>query len=249
MNTFLYDGSFFGLLTALSHITEQNIGASDIKTQANYKGDLFSEPIIIETDTRKAEAFISKLSKISPDFNRTILFSYHSEIKDIEIKLLNFIRFALNKRKFPTDYTNPDINFILQTTRKVGLEIHRFKGLLRFREMEDNTLFAPIAPDHNIIFFLAKHFSSRIANEKWIIFDTKRHIVLEWDTEQISIYIDKERRFIPKNYAENEQEIQTLWQAYFKEIAIQNRKNPRLQKQFMPQRYWKYLTELHFAMF
>jgi len=243
MQTIIYDNSFFGLLSALNYATE-NFNVSDIKSQGQYKGDLFSEPVIIETDAEKAEAFIANLSKIAPDFNRVVLFSYHSEIKDIETKLLNFIRFALNKRKFPMDYTNSDINFILQTTRKVGHEIHRFKGLLRFREMEDKTLFAPIAPDHNIIFFLARHFSKRISNEKWIIFDTTRHIVLEWNREEISIYIDKERQFIPKNYSDNEQDIQMLWQAYFKEIAIQNRKNTRLQKQLMPVRYWKYLTEL-----
>nr|WP_315988235.1 DUF4130 domain-containing protein [Desulforamulus aquiferis] len=38
---------------------------------------------------------------------------------------------------------------------------------------------------------------------------------------------------------------QELWKEYFKSTAIQGRKNPKLQKQFMPTRYWKYLIEKH----
>jgi probable DNA metabolism protein len=34
-----------------------------------------------------------------------------------------------------------------------------------------------------------------------------------------------------------------LWRTYHRSITIENRKNPELQKRFMPTRYWKYLTE------
>ena len=36
---------------------------------------------------------------------------------------------------------------------------------------------------------------------------------------------------------------QALWKTYFKAIAIKERRNPRKQRQDMPVRYWKYLTE------
>jgi probable DNA metabolism protein len=35
-----------------------------------------------------------------------------------------------------------------------------------------------------------------------------------------------------------------LWQTYHKAINNEDRANPKLQKQFMPKRYWKYLPEL-----
>ena len=43
--------------------------------------------------------------------------------------------------------------------------------------------------------------------------------------------------------SEDEKKVQALWQAFFKTIAIPDRKNPRLQKSNMPMKYWKYLVE------
>ncbi|HNX60154.1 MAG TPA: DUF4130 domain-containing protein, partial [Spirochaetota bacterium] len=40
-----------------------------------------------------------------------------------------------------------------------------------------------------------------------------------------------------------EKEYRAMWRHYYREIAIPERTNPRCQKNFMPVRYWKYLTE------
>jgi probable DNA metabolism protein len=37
---------------------------------------------------------------------------------------------------------------------------------------------------------------------------------------------------------------QQLWKEYFRSITIKERINLKLQRQHMPKRYWKYLTEL-----
>ncbi len=41
----------------------------------------------------------------------------------------------------------------------------------------------------------------------------------------------------------NEQNIQNLWKQFFDSIAIKDKIKPRLQRQFLPKRYWKYLIE------
>lgn len=43
--------------------------------------------------------------------------------------------------------------------------------------------------------------------------------------------------------AEDEKLFQDLWKRYFKALSIKERYNPRLQRQHMPRRFWKYLTE------
>ena len=43
--------------------------------------------------------------------------------------------------------------------------------------------------------------------------------------------------------AEDEKLFQTLWKNYFKSLTIKERINPKLQRQHMPQRFWKYLVE------
>jgi len=37
--------------------------------------------------------------------------------------------------------------------------------------------------------------------------------------------------------------VQMLWKKYFKSMAIEERKNLKLQQQNMPKKYWKYLVE------
>ncbi|MDD3778627.1 MAG: DUF4130 domain-containing protein, partial [Proteiniphilum sp.] len=43
--------------------------------------------------------------------------------------------------------------------------------------------------------------------------------------------------------AADEKLFQELWKGYFKAMTIKERINPRLQRQHMPKRFWKYLTE------
>jgi hypothetical protein len=43
---------------------------------------------------------------------------------------------------------------------------------------------------------------------------------------------------------EDEAAYQTLWQTYFRNIAVRERRNPPLQRQCMPTRHWKYLVEV-----
>jgi probable DNA metabolism protein len=46
-----------------------------------------------------------------------------------------------------------------------------------------------------------------------------------------------------KNASVNDQ-WEDLWKHYHKTINNESRDNPKLQKQFMPKRYWKYLPEI-----
>ena len=42
---------------------------------------------------------------------------------------------------------------------------------------------------------------------------------------------------------ENEKLFQQMWKEYFKTIAIKERINPKLHRQHLPVRFWKYMTE------
>lgn len=43
--------------------------------------------------------------------------------------------------------------------------------------------------------------------------------------------------------AEDERLFQRLWKGYFDAMTIRERINPRLQRQMMPKRFWRFLTE------
>lgn len=49
---------------------------------------------------------------------------------------------------------------------------------------------------------------------------------------------------IMKRYSEKELEYRKLWCGFFESIAIEARKNPALQSQNIPKRFWKDTVEL-----
>ncbi|MCG8430221.1 MAG: TIGR03915 family putative DNA repair protein [Candidatus Omnitrophica bacterium] len=127
-------------------------------------------------------------------------------------------------------------------SRKVGREAYRMRGLVRFQELADGVYYARILPDHDILGLIAPYFAIRLADRRWIIHDEKRHKAVVYDRERwysTEIRIKETLRFSTR-----EQQYRRLWKEYFQRIAIDERSNPRAQKQFMPRRYWRNLTEM-----
>jgi probable DNA metabolism protein len=128
-----------------------------------------------------------------------------------------------------------------KVSKKVLFEIHRYLGILRFKEIADNCLYAQISPDNNIITILAKHFKHRLPGFKWIIHDKKRKIAIIYNMQNwIVADFDYD---LEENIPDKELFYQELWQKYFENITIKNRQNKKLQQKYIPTRYWKHLVE------
>jgi len=54
----------------------------------------------------------------------------------------------------------------------------------------------------------------------------------------------KEVKKLEIEYEKEELDIEDLWKTFFQTIAIEERKNERCQKSFMPKKYWKYMIEM-----
>ena len=55
----------------------------------------------------------------------------------------------------------------LKISKYVGHENHKFKGFLRFKELENNVLYAEFSPENDILFLLSKHFEKRLKNKEF----------------------------------------------------------------------------------
>lgn len=122
---------------------------------------------------------------------------------------------------------------------QVAQEVHRLKGFLRFSETTDGVLYAPCSPDHDDVDLLASHFIARLACP-FVIHDVWRKKAL--------LYNGRECVLMPvgdAEFAESQREkfFSSLWKKYYHTVNIPARKNTRLQRQFMPVRYWEFLTE------
>jgi hypothetical protein len=138
------------------------------------------------------------------------------------------------------DRGDSDVRAVLDSAYKVWHEIHRLTGLLRFHPDEGGVYTAHCGPDHFILPALGPHFRDRFGETPWAIIDEKRRLCLRCHSgQQLEFYGMPDSPESPQDG-----DWGNLWRLYHKTINNESRKNPGLQKQFMPKRYWKYLTEL-----
>jgi len=141
------------------------------------------------------------------------------------------------------DRGDPDACTVYEAAHKVRHEICRIRGLLRFGPDEDGVYTALCAPDHFILPALGEHFKKRFGGAPWAIIDEKRLLRLSYIPKKPFEFsrigeIPEALKGLQNGKWEN------LWRQYHKTISNENRYNPDLQKQFLPQRYWKHLTEM-----
>lgn len=245
MRTWVYDGSFEGLLSALDGLFESGEEPEDISRTSD-RLPLFGDVVRVTTDSDRAARFLDRLrTETSPDVARRVVRVGLADRVPAEMPLYRFIRLARTQGADVVSFhAQPDIRLINDLAASVGREIHRLKGLLRFRETQDGWLWGPIAPDHNVAAAVAQHFRRRMPNERWMIHDVARRLVVAWDGSDWHLKENLDAREI--ELSPREKDVQAWWRAFYREISISERRNPDLQARNMPRRYWAYLVEKDF---
>ena len=124
---------------------------------------------------------------------------------------------------------------------KVQTEIHRITGLLRFSPDPTGVYIARCAPDHFILPALAEHFKQRFGETPWVIIDEKRGLSLSCENGGPARILPYSA---PPPAPEEKDSWEELWCLHHRSLSNEARKNLRLQQQFIPKRYHKYLPEI-----
>ena len=243
MALLIHDGSFNGLLCALAAAFDTADPPDDILPEDAFQGMLFADEIRVTADDRTASALSDKICKgISKQAFRCLLHAHLSDLPDLGLPCYHYLSAGFRHgAAIDGWHASASVRSVHEAARKTTREIHRLKGLLRFRELSDGTLWAPVEPDHQVILPLALHFKRRLPNECGIIHDLHRGMAVRWMNGQVH-YIDPPS-ISSITLAGDENEVQRLWNTYFRSGTIRERVNPSLQKRCMPVRYWKWLTE------
>ena len=248
---FLYDNTFEGLLTAVfDAFDRKQFPEKLIIEKTNLP--LFIEVHSIVTQTDKAERVLKGLhKKISKPAVHMLMVCFLSEDETIATALFNYIRKVfLSDRSIETNFGDQDVLLLSKMYRKVQRESERVRQFVRFQKLADGTFFAPFEPLYNVLPLVSDFFEDRFADQPWIIYDLKRKYGLYYNLEKTEIVrfeqlnADLENGCLPSELLNTDEiDFQDLWRSYFKAIAIKQRINPKLQRQHMPKRFWKYLTE------
>lgn len=236
---YIYDGTFEGFLTGVFEIYSLKDFKCELISEEHAFQLTFNETFKIITDSVKAERVFNGLYKISPSFAAEIFYIFLADTYNCGTIALNYIICGFKYGKTVYRHINEkEVHDALDLKAKVTGENHRFKGFVRFRKISGSYL-ADISPDHNILYILYPHFEKRMPDQQWVIRDTKRRVAavhLDGKTN-ISIYEDCEIKI--------NDEYEDIWCTFYNSIAIKERLNPKLQRNYVPRRYWKNLVELN----
>ncbi|MDR1803008.1 MAG: TIGR03915 family putative DNA repair protein [Treponema sp.] len=195
---------------------------------------------------------LSELFELSVDAYYAVI---HATMSGLPIKreinrFIEKVRKAENRdeaARAASDRGDADVLVVLKAAYKVTVEIHRLTGLLRFSPDSAGVYIARCSPDYFILPALAEHFTLRFGETPWAIIDEKRKLCLEGGRLQGDNGAARLTALssCPQAAAEKETDSwEELWRLYHHSVNNEGRKNPRLQRQLMPERYHKYLPEM-----
>lgn len=243
MREYIYDRTFKGFLTAAALALKDGGAGAVISSGAGSGPDLFTETAVIGTDPAEAERLLSFIEERgSPSSVHHLWLTFLSEARGAETAALEYIKLLLEKGAAADDMLADDrVRLVRGLTRKTAGEAERFKGFVRFKELADKTLYAKIEPDHNILPLITPHFRTRMGPFNWVLHDAKRgKAAFHSKGRVVYAAIDASRAL---EFDGKEDAVQALWKSFFKTIAIKERLNPKLQRQFVPLKYRRHLTE------
>lgn len=248
------ENSMAGVLTAVYQAYAWKLSPDNTKLQIG-EADLclFATYRTVESDQVLAEKVASTVKRrFGMDAWESISFALASEADDRGQAVYQTIALGLSgKVRGPLMgcLASDAVHRVFELSRSVHREVCRMTEFVRFRELEGNVLFSRIEPGADVTALIMPHFADRFPLENFVIADTRRKIAgvhpagRDWFLIQIderdSIQMEQMRCL----ETDEEEEIAFLFCRFFNSIAITERRNDKLQKQLMPLKYRRFLTE------
>lgn len=250
---FLCEDSVDGIFTGVYDAWDSRLGHGNVKLalkgRANY--EMFASYREVETDGEKAEKVARTLRRrLGPEDYAHI---YQAALSKEEERADSIYRVAVaglaggRSGSIMQNLQNPAVCRIFELSRTTGNEAHRYYQFLRFRELAGGVLFSEIKPENDVLPLIGDHFADRFPGEDFMVYDRTHRLFLiheafkQWvlvvgeepDWEKIGKISDRETQFA------------SLWRGFCRSVAIQERRNVRLQQQFLPLKFRAYMTEMN----
>ncbi|MBW3468978.1 TIGR03915 family putative DNA repair protein [Arthrospiribacter ruber] len=251
MNQVVFENTFDGLLTSVFEIYAQKLVDVDLIPEGNDCELFFRKKVRVATDLEKSRRVQDQIIKyLGKNGLKSLWKATLTETPTIGQTIFEVIRYMLQRKtNVLADFGNPSVLTLHEALKKLSRERHRMTAFVRFQRASDGTYCAIISPDFDVLPIIADHFKSRYADQKWMIFDTKRKYGIYYDLKEVyPVELNQPSADLTPSGScitldESEEGFQNLWKSYFKATNIASRRNIKLHLQHVPKRYWKYLTE------
>lgn len=241
--------SIEGIFTAVYDAWASGYGHANNYLQLEEKQELtlFSTYITVTPDEEKTRKVTNTLKqKVGNDAYRWI---YYMAVSDLEEKADHIYRFMILGLHFGNkvmDYLSHDtVSIMAKTYKRVSMESHKYKGFIRFSELEGGILLSKIRPNNNILPLIAGHFADRFAIENWIIIDEGRKMAVVHPARKqcFMISTDLMDQHMLNDTSKKEEVMRGAWNAFVEHISIKERENLNLQQNMCPLRYREFMPE------
>lgn len=252
MVIFVYDKTFEGLLTAVFDAYSRRVFPDALLSEGEPFPLFYDEAVTVCTDAAKADRVWKGLErKISRTSLSGVTVTWLSELPEVDMLLFRYIRKAIDSPvTIEFNLGDPDVLETAKIWKKVNNERMRVMQFFRFQKAADGTYFAAVAPVYNVLPLVLPYAQDRFADQRWLLYDLKREYGFYYDLRETTEvrFEEKDSHLLTGLLADDimdqdEKLFQRMWKAYFKSIAIRERLNPRLHRQHMPERFWKYMPE------
>ncbi len=241
----IYSGTFDGLLSAFAYALESPDETFEFASKSESDSSLaLFQSLEVQDNQEAADGLLDEIAeRRGKKSAMRICRIFLSEEPNIEKYIFAYVKACLDGGPAPEGrLESDDLRAALRISDNVSAEIHRFKGLMRFKRLTDGAFYAQFEPDYDIALPVSFHFRRRLRDQLWIIHDVRRMRAVFWNRTELRILEDYDDASAIQDQSDS---CANLWKSYIRNITIAMRKNPRLQRQNMPIRYWKHLTEMN----
>ena len=249
MTVFLCENGFDGILCGVYDVYASRLGLDScrLEMEEEYEQALFTEYRSVRTETLKAEKVAYKIKSFMSE--EAYIYLYRASLHkspDRADRILRFIALGLiNGRKTVRMLQDPAVYEIFQMNRYVGNEAHFLVEFLRFERLSSGAFYGKVGPENRVLELAASHFADRFPDMDWLIYDEKHHMAAihsccgHWAIRE---QVTSEEIEHWKGMGGQDRYVD-LWKTFFETIAIEERRNPKCQRNMLPLRYRKYMTE------
>lgn len=242
--TYLYDGSFDGLLTAVFEAYARRERPVGVEELDGYQTALGGRSSLIITDEEKAARVQRGIcAKMGLHAFHKLSAAFLSPDTAKSTAIYQYIRLGMRVGPSIHNHIAEDSVLAVETLGlRVEHEAHLFKGFVRFSQLEGGIFYSRIEPKGNVLPLIMPHFVERYNDQPFIIHDITRLIAGFYDLREWQLAEAGAPSLPP--YAREEAAYRRMWNQFYNTIAIKERYNPLCRRGHMPKRYWSNLTEM-----
>ena len=246
---YLHDGTFEGMLTAVFVAYERHEDPEDVVPEEAHQPRFGQEAFVVQTDFAKAQRVrggVERTAGAAPF--RCIQRAALCDDPDVGTAVYRFVRYVMarshNHRSVPVldELGNPAVADVVQFEKHALNEAEYLRQFVRFSHLSNGVWFARCAPNAAVVPLVMGHFSSRLNDQAFMIYDERHHMAGIYDGVRCSLVAGEALNVPPE--APEEELMQEAWKRFYDALSVDARFNPELRRHFMPNRLRDNITEM-----